>query len=597
MELFNEQTLLQCAVVQRDKKLIEELMSNDYDIDNKYYCMEICGEFISGIAPIHAAVALGSREMVEFLLKKGANINLKSGQELHEEYILLHARKLAPIHIAVKKNNIQMINLLSENGADLDIRDEQDESPLDMAVDHTLIAATLIANGADIASGDIPLMFRSIARKNFELVCILSQIHDPNLMFKGKTALEFAMENFPETVECLIMNNCFIRGRKNHEIFKTPLHRAIEMRNENWINLLIKKKFDVNVPDKDQNYPLHYAVYYKSSRKTMLYLLSAGAEPSLRNRFKLTPLIYAIEDNLIELIDLLLQFETKLSTENLELQKAIDWHHTDAILLLLDYINSSIKTCKIGSTPLIWYFLDSWDHPDVDFNDLLKIFNKMIELGCPLNETNPWYGSLLHYLILSYSESKPIKQENNKILFLNLLSCKQLNFNLIFKPKLGTLNDGRKVCHEDVVAFGSPLEFSLSFKNTGYFAFSLVISGADLNNINWKNVYFSKEKVMALKAMYYVGFRFGRSQLDAMNNSLMIQHVDDSVEKEVNQFEFESFIKWLKDHQCNPMSLKNLARLNMIKFWQRDIDHFIESNCMPNELKEFLKFKNWNPTC
>ena len=76
-----------------------------------------------GRSPLHVAAAVDYADMVEFLLQKGADINIRTNEEGQ-----------TPIHFAAKSNAVNSLQMLLAYGADIDSRDSRNRTPLQVSL-------------------------------------------------------------------------------------------------------------------------------------------------------------------------------------------------------------------------------------------------------------------------------------------------------------------------------------------------------------------------------------------------------------------------------------------------------------------------------
>ncbi|MDC0065918.1 ankyrin repeat domain-containing protein, partial [Verrucomicrobia bacterium] len=76
-----------------------------------------------GTPPLHIAALVGSNEIVELLITKGADVNAKEEEE-----------GWTPLFVAVGDGYKKIIELLIANGADVNAKDDVGDTPLDMAI-------------------------------------------------------------------------------------------------------------------------------------------------------------------------------------------------------------------------------------------------------------------------------------------------------------------------------------------------------------------------------------------------------------------------------------------------------------------------------
>lgn len=72
-----------------------------------------------GRAPLHVSAAVDYVEMVEFLVSKGADVNIRTTDE-----------EQTPIHFAAKNDACKSLKALIALGVDVNCRDYQDRTPL-----------------------------------------------------------------------------------------------------------------------------------------------------------------------------------------------------------------------------------------------------------------------------------------------------------------------------------------------------------------------------------------------------------------------------------------------------------------------------------
>lgn len=76
-----------------------------------------------GRAPLHVSAAVNYVEMVEFLVSKGANVDIRTTEELQ-----------TPIHFAAKNDACKSLKALISYGVDVNCRDYQERTPLQVSI-------------------------------------------------------------------------------------------------------------------------------------------------------------------------------------------------------------------------------------------------------------------------------------------------------------------------------------------------------------------------------------------------------------------------------------------------------------------------------
>ncbi|GFV15639.1 ankyrin-3 [Trichonephila clavipes] len=232
-------TLLRIAAENGYTKIIKTLIEGGINIDGdlKY-------------TPLHQAVNDGCKEMVEFLLENGADINAKT-----------EASGETPLYIAVKKRNIEIIELLIEKGANVNAGDKGKNTPLHYTGD-IRIARLLVANGANVNA------------KNKS---------DPPYS-TGSTPLHGAANaGNKDIAEFLIDNGADINAQNAQG--STPLHKVSGI---DTLKLLIERGAKVNIKNGEGFTPLHYMAFMLDEASTLI-IVEHGADPWARGDNGETP--------------------------------------------------------------------------------------------------------------------------------------------------------------------------------------------------------------------------------------------------------------------------------------------------------------------
>lgn len=77
---------------------------------------------MNNFSPLHAAAMNGHKAVVEYLIHKGANINVQTDPQ-----------KYAPLHSASFGGHIKTVEILVKNGARTDLKNYRNEYPIDTA--------------------------------------------------------------------------------------------------------------------------------------------------------------------------------------------------------------------------------------------------------------------------------------------------------------------------------------------------------------------------------------------------------------------------------------------------------------------------------
>ena len=278
----------------------------------------------TGFSPLMMAVRQADAALVQTLLAKQADLNLKSAdgetaldmaKKDRLEYItrLLEAsaagkrsgppdEELHPLFDAAKQGRLDEVRSLVENGADVHLRTPNGSTPLMFAADGGSLETTLflIAAGSEVnaanGSNNTALIFAAIKGNDAVAQALLSAKADVNAgNVNGGDPLVYAvMGKMPKTVAVLLKNGAGTDGR--YDEGETVLTLAVNAGNPEIVQLLIDAKADVNAVNQDEMTPLMIAAR-KGDAPIVEALLKAGADLSLKSASGDTALIQAISEN------------------------------------------------------------------------------------------------------------------------------------------------------------------------------------------------------------------------------------------------------------------------------------------------------------
>jgi ankyrin repeat protein len=220
---------IQSAARDGDIEHIKTLLALGTNVDNKIWGGD------QGTA-LHWAAGAGQTETVEFLIERGADVNISN------------EASAAPLEYAVRSGHAEIAKILLDNGADVEGKCSGTDIkiPLVAAVHNgdIQIAKILLSHGADVnhGRGATPLHL-SLIWKNYEMAkFLLEKGADVNIAKHGGLA---------------------------------PLHDAVKNGNMEMVKLLVGKGANVNAEAKREGYtPLNYA----RDEEIKTYLISHGAK-------------------------------------------------------------------------------------------------------------------------------------------------------------------------------------------------------------------------------------------------------------------------------------------------------------------------------
>lgn len=230
----------------------------------------------SDLSPLYYACHQATARIVRRLLEKGADSGVLCGKS-----------SSSLLHIACGAKKQDIMELLLEYGADVNAADADSKTPLHLACteQHADLIRYLLENGADPTvrdkNGDTPLHLLVKESKEQTTACI-------DLLL-GKDADINAVNNFMQTP-------FFVCARATDGQFRN--------RNAALLKHLLAKGAYADTQDASQNNPLYYAVEDDDLERVSL-LLKAGVDPNCRNGMNVSPYKLALQRNRRAIISLI----------------------------------------------------------------------------------------------------------------------------------------------------------------------------------------------------------------------------------------------------------------------------------------------------
>uniref|UniRef100_A0A8I3QV99 Poly [ADP-ribose] polymerase n=1 Tax=Canis lupus familiaris TaxID=9615 RepID=A0A8I3QV99_CANLF len=268
--------------------------------------------------PLHFAAGFGRKDVVEYLLQNGANVQARDDGGL------------IPLHNACSFGHAEVVSLLLRHGADPNARDNWNYTPLhEAAIKGKIdVCIVLLQHGAE------PTIRNTDGRTALDLA-------DPSAKavltgeYKKDELLESARNGNEEKMMALLtpLNvNCHASdGRKS-----TPLHLAAGYNRVKIVQLLLQHGADVHAKDKGDLVPLHNACSYGHYEVTEL-LVKHGACVNAMDLWQFTPLHEAASKNRVEVCSLLLSYGADPTLLNCHNKSAIDLAPTPQLKERLAY--------------------------------------------------------------------------------------------------------------------------------------------------------------------------------------------------------------------------------------------------------------------
>ncbi|UCC38611.1 MAG: ankyrin repeat domain-containing protein [Candidatus Aminicenantes bacterium] len=227
--------------------------------------------------PLHFAATTGNKQIAEYLLSKGADINLKNSDGR------------TPLHFAASNRQKDVVELLITNGADLEAKDIYDNTPLNSATygGDIEIIKLMIEKGANIKTlsgynGSLLHAAASRGRKDI-IKLFVDKGLDINFQDKdGPAPIHIAAAGGNEDlVRFLVENGAKVNIKRRYNLI--PLHIAAAGGHKEVVELLLKHGADINIRCSDGRTPLHMAEDF--SQNNIVELLSAKSAVNIPRNF------------------------------------------------------------------------------------------------------------------------------------------------------------------------------------------------------------------------------------------------------------------------------------------------------------------------
>ena len=231
-------------------------------------------------SPMHSAVMGEMPDMVEYLIRSGADVNV------------VNAGGLTPLHLASQSIYPQIARILLEHGAKVNAKTPAGETPLHRAAFHgrTKIIEMLASRGGDLNAKTpderTPYDVAALARKSETAGALLKLGGKPSERWELTDAVSLADTD-------AIGRIMAARPEAGKQIANglTPLHYAARHGLLTSVRALVSHKIDVNIRCQAGQRPLHYAVRF-GHVEIVKYLVAQGADVNAKDDRGLTPIGY-----------------------------------------------------------------------------------------------------------------------------------------------------------------------------------------------------------------------------------------------------------------------------------------------------------------
>lgn len=279
----NRNMPLHIAVKNKKDAMVKLLIANGADVNAYDYI---------GRVPLVYAILNTDINIVELLLANGATVE-------HNPDIL---------RFAIQRECREVIEILLRNGADVNLRDKNGRTALHF-VPEDRDTKYFRLHYDDNVKAEIAHLILSWG------ACANAKSKD------GVTPLHTSVEKgYVKVIEALLQFNADINC-KNEEGM-TPLHIAVQKGNLGVIELLLKCNADINIMNRDCVSPLHIAAH-KGSVDIVETLLKNNADVNCINKHKLTSLHIAVENDCTEVVKVLLKYNVDIDAQEINGRTAL----------------------------------------------------------------------------------------------------------------------------------------------------------------------------------------------------------------------------------------------------------------------------------
>ena len=343
----------------------------------------------SGTTPLHVAAGNGHKEIAEFLISEGANVNAlaklvdkrmkNSPMGALEPFNEPIEMQMSPLDLAIGNDHKEMVELLIANGAELDGGESGRPIPLmaaimkkDIGRKNIEIVELLVNNGANLNAemtvGQTPLrlairLTKHSLSQNKIARLLIEKGADVNTKTKyGSTLLhDAAGSSNREIVELLINNGLDVNakaGSGSHATGRTPLYAAAAGGQLETVELLIAKGADVHakiVPLKnakpDTGTTILHAAVYSGNEEIVELLIAKGLDVNAKDYgTEITPLHKATLEGHTYVVELLIAKGANVNAKDRHHRTPLDCvrrsEHPDIAALLRKHGGKTRKELK-----------------------------------------------------------------------------------------------------------------------------------------------------------------------------------------------------------------------------------------------------------
>lgn len=371
-----------------------------------------------GATPLMYAAMRGYNSLARILIERGFDVNAAGSAPVTGEKLQLETDGVTPLALAIRFGNAEMVRMLLAAGADETVYDAEGNPPVFSLVRYPVDFFQEFCGNC--IKDDHP-----IYAQKMEIVSMLKQLDLTNaegytVLMKSLFPMKFWYTGFGNEVSpkknrlialALIKQGADVNAAGNDG--RRPLHQAV-VEVEEVARALVEAGADINAQDNDGNTPLMYACM-KAKEETVLWLLKAGADSRLQNNEGKTAVDMAAEkgySRALELMeaDTLLQackINQKRSVQAILKRGGIDVNEQDE-----ECGTPLIYACQNNALEIVKMLLDNGANPNIGnqknitplhFSAALgavPIVNLLVKAGADVNCTDNNGITPLMYMVI-----------------------------------------------------------------------------------------------------------------------------------------------------------------------------------------------------
>ncbi|KAK6523270.1 hypothetical protein TWF694_006159 [Orbilia ellipsospora] len=329
---------------------------------NRDYASISTKDRLYGRSALSWAAGNGFRDVVKLLIRVSRRKGMWHLFSAKEQLECKDRYGRTPLFYAVWNRHVGIIEMLLRAGARTDTTDSTGGTPLSYAVSggYQEITKLLGDPGAKVdseATTRRTLLFSAVKRRDLDATRMLlgNGNLDPNIKDSvGRRALSYAIEcGDVDMIEMLIHYDAHIEARYPNDgiTLVTPLIRAVEIKNEKIVKMLIKNGADPNATDDAGCTPLFRAIHHRNERIAESLLKKRDVDRDLPDDEGRTPLLLAATQDDESSVALLLSYGSDPNIGDIHgrtpLSQASKSHNSNIVRMLLGcgaHVDSTLRT-------------------------------------------------------------------------------------------------------------------------------------------------------------------------------------------------------------------------------------------------------------